>query len=319
MKRNIKIILLTVIVILVLAIFCNYSIKSKNKENDKLNIVVTTFSAYDFTRQIVGDKANVTFLLGPGVDAHSFEPTANDLSKIQSSDVFIYIGGEMEKWTDKILGTDIISNKTKLIKISDAIDTIKEQEVDGTEEEVDEDEEFEGAFDEHIWTSPANSIKMMYYLNKTISNIDEKNSNFYSENTEKYVGQIKDVQKKIADIVASKKRDRLVFGDKMPMQYFLNEYGLKASAALKGCSTESDASAKTIAYLIDKVREEKIPVVLYIELSNGKTAETIAKETGAKNMQIQTLHNISKEDFENGETWVSLMTKNLDVLKKALD
>ena len=115
-----------------------------------------------------------------------------------------------------------------------------------------------------------------------------------------------------------KKRDRLIFGDKMPMQYFLNEYGLKASAAFNGCTTETEPSAKTITYLVNKVKEENIPVVLYIELSTGKTAKSIAEETGVETLQIQTLHNISKDDFEKGETYVSLMERNLEVLKKAL-
>ena len=317
MKKNIKIIILAIIFIIVgVIVVCTTTKKDKTEDKNKLRIVTTSFSSYDFVKHIVGDKADVTFLLGPGIDAHSYEPTANDLAVIQNCDIFIYIGGEMEKWTEKILGTDVISEKTKLVKVTESVDTIEEQEVDGAEEEKEEEEE--GAFDEHIWTSPTNSIKMMKYLNDTISNIDPENENFYKNNTDEYIAQIENLRAEIQDIVDNKKRDSLVFGDKMPIQYFLNEFNLKASAAFSGCSTETEPSTKTIAYLVNKVKEENIPVVLYIELSTGKTAKTIAQETGATAMQIQTLHNVSKDDFNNGETYVSLMKRNLEVLKKAL-
>ena len=199
---------------------------------------------------------------------------------------------------------------------------MEEKEVDGAEEHEHEDEEHEeheeGAFDEHIWTSPENAIKMVDALEKAMEKIDSENATKYKENADKYIVEIKDVDSKIQNIVDNKKRDRLIFADKMPMQYFIEYYNLEVSAAFDGCSTEVDPSAKTIAYLQNMVKEEKIPVVLYIELNPGTVAKTIANETGAEAMQIQTLHNVSLDDFNNGETWVSLMTRNIDVLKKAL-
>ncbi|MCR5185854.1 MAG: metal ABC transporter substrate-binding protein, partial [Clostridia bacterium] len=188
---------------------------------------------------------------------------------------------------------------------------------DEDEEEHDHNHE-EGAFDEHIWTSPENAIKMVNALEEAMEKVDNENSNKYKENADKYIAQIKDVDSKIQNIVDNKVRDRLIFADKMPMQYFIDYYNLKVSAAFDGCSTEVDPSAKTIAYLQNMVKEEKIPVVLYIELNPGTVAKTIANETGAEAMQIQTLHNVSLDDFNNGETWVSLMTRNIEVLKKAL-
>lgn len=326
MSKNKKVIILATIIIITLGIVMAIFIKPRNtQQTDKLSIVTTTFSTYDFTRQIVGDKADITFLLDPGVDAHSYEPSAKDLVTIKNADVFIYIGGEMEQWVDKILETDTInSDKTTLIYVTDCIETIEEQEVDGAEEEhhhheEEGEEEYEhGAFDEHIWTSPSNAIKMVKYLSEQFGKIDNNNKESYEKNAENYIKQIENVRNKIQEIIANKKRDRLVFGDKMPMQYFLNEFGLTASAAFNGCSTEAEPGTKTITYLVNKVKEEQIPVVLYIELSTGKTAKSIANETGAKVMQIQTLHNISKDDFKNGETYVSLMERNLPVLKEAL-
>ena len=234
-------------------------IKPKNViKSNKLNIVVTTFSTYDFTRQIVGDKADITFLLGPGVDAHSYEPSAKDLVTIKNADVFIYIGGEKEQWVDKIFTTGIINNdKTILIHVTECIETIEEQEVDGAEEDEQREEHEHGAFDEHIWTSPSNAIKMVRYLSEQFCNLDNENKNIYIKNTENYIAQIEDLRTKIQEIVDNKKRDRLVFGDKMPMQYFLNEFGLTASAAFNGCSTEAEPGTKTITYLVNKVKEGK--------------------------------------------------------------
>ncbi len=330
---------------------------AKNIKNEqKLKVTASNFASYDFLRAIIGDSKNVelTFLLGPGKDAHSYDPTPQDLIKIQNSDLFVYIGGEMEKWANRVMET-LDTKKTNVLCIADKVDTIKEQEIEGAEDDDDHDHEEEhehdekhedhdhekeenehdedekehehhhdhdeeGAFDEHIWTSPENAIKMVKALEKEMEKIDGTNAEKYKENAEKYIKEIQEVDKEIKNIVDNKKRDRLVFGDKMPMQYFMNYYGLKVSAAFMGCSTETEPSAKTIAYLVNKVKEEKIPVILYIELGNEKVADTVAKEAGnSKIMQIQTLHNVSKDDFEKGKTWVSLMKENINVLKEALD
>ena len=295
--------------------------KRNTTEDAKIKIVASNFASYDFLRAIIGDNEEIelTFLLGPGKDAHSYDPTAGDLIKIQNADLFVYIGGEMEKWADKVLeSTD--SNGKEIICISDFVEKMEEKEVDGAEDEHhdEEHEHEEGAFDEHIWTSPANAIKMVNALEEAMEKIDNENAVTYKKNADEYINQINEVDKKIQAVVDNKVRNRLVFADKMPMQYFMEYYGLEVSAAFDGCSTETDPSAKTIAYLQNKIKEEHIPVVLYIELNPGKVAQTIANETGAEAMQINSLHNVSLEDFNNGETWVSLMSKNVEVLKKAL-
>ena len=328
-----KIIFLVIAIAIIIGIGIALVIgENKNKSNAKYKVVASNFASYDFLRAIIGDNKDVelTFLLGPGKDAHSYDPTAGDLIKIQDSDLFVYVGGEMEKWSDKVVDS-LDTTGTEIICIADFVETMEEKEVDGAdehehdneeeeegEENHEEHEHEEGAFDEHIWTSPENAIKMVNALEKEMEKIDSENSNTYKENADKYIAQIKEVDSKIQNIVDNKKRDRLIFADKMPMQYFIDYYNLKVSAAFDGCSTEVDPSAKTIAYLQNKVKEEKIPVILYIELNPGTVAKTIADETGAEAMQIQTLHNVSLDDFNNGETWVSLMTRNIDVLKKAL-
>ena len=327
---NFKKIILIIIAIAIVAFagfFMFKERKSSNEDNNKINIVSSNFASYDFLRAIIGENENIelTFLLGPGKDAHSYDPTAQDLIKIQNADLFVYIGGEMEKWSDKVLNS-LEDRGNKIICIADDVETIEEKDVDGAEDEEEhdheneDDEHEEGAFDEHIWTSPSNAIKMVQTLEKAMEEIDSENANKYKANSEKYIAQIKEVDKKIQNIVDNKKRDRLVFGDKMPMQYFIEYYKLKVSAAFNGCSTETEPSASTIAYLENKVKEENIPVVLYVELNPGKVAKTIATEAGngCEAMQIQALHNVSLDDFQNGETWVSLMERNVDVLKKAL-
>ena len=331
---NFKKIILIIIAIAIVAFagfFMFTGRDNRNEDSKKIKIVSSNFASYDFLRAIIGDNENVEliFLLGPGKDAHSYDPTAQDLIKIQNADLFVYIGGEMEKWSGKVLDS-LEDSDNKIICIADDIETIEEKEVDGAEEEEEHDHEHkdnehdgeheEGAFDEHIWTSPANAIKMVQTLEKTMEEIDSENANKYKENSEKYIDQIKEVDKKIQNIVDNKKRDRLVFGDKMPMQYFVDSYKLKVSAAFNGCSTETEPSASTIAYLENKVKEENIPVVLYVELNPGKVAKIIATEAGngCEAMQIQALHNVTLDDFQNGETWVSLMERNVDVLKKAL-
>ena len=317
--KKIILIILAVLIVVGIGFAIFKSGDNKNKDDNKLQVVVSNFASYDFLRAIIGENENVelTFLIGPGKDSHSYDPTAGDLITIQNADLFVYIGGEMEKWSDKVLDS-LDTNNTKIICIANFVKTLEEQEVDGAEEE--EEEEEEGSFDEHIWTSPENAIKMVNALEKSMEEIDNKNASKYKENAKKYVAQIKEVDGKIQEIVDNKVRDRLIFADKMPMQYFINYYNLKVSAAFSGCSTETEPSASTIAYLENKVKEEKIPVVLYIELNNGKVAKTIAEDLGegVEAMQIQALHNVSLDDFKNGETWVSLMNRNIDVLKKAL-
>ena len=311
-------ILVIVIGFIWLLVFNNVS--NETEDNGKLNVVVTSFSSYDFVRHIVGDNANVTFLLGPGMDAHSYDPSASDIIKIGNADMFVYIGDEMEKWAERVVET-LDTKNTVLVKISDSIEIIEEKNIDGTEHEEHDDnhhEHEEVEYDEHVWSSPENAIKIMDVLTNHLIEVDPDRKEEYEKNSEEYILEIRDVQSQIQDIVDNKERSRLVFADKMPMQYFINEFKLDVSAAFNSCSTETEPSTSTIAYLINKVKEENIPVVLYIELGTDKVANTIAKETGAIPMQIQTLHNVTKTDFDNGETYVSLMRRNLDVLKKAL-
>ena len=316
--KKVVLIILVILIVLGIGIILFKGKENKNVNDNKIKVVASNFASYDFLRAIIGDNKDVdlTFLLGPGKEAHSYEPTAGDLLSIQNSDLFVYIGGDSEKWANKVLEALENNHNKKVMCIAEVVDKLEEQEIDGAEDE--EEEEEEGAFDDHIWTSPSNAIKMVNALEEAMEEIDENNKKEYKDNAESYIAKIKEIDNKIQEIVDNKVRDRLVFADKMPMQYFINYYKLNVSAAFSGCSTETEPSAKTIAYLEKVVKEENIPIILYIELNPGRVAKTIADETGTKAMQIQTLHNVSLDDFNNGESWVSLMERNIDVLKEAL-
>lgn len=308
-----------ILLLVIIAIFIYALVKpnnSKTKSTDKLSIVCTSFVGYDFVKAITNGSNNIeiTYLLDSGVDSHNFEPTASQIIAIQESDLFVYNGGEMENWTEQVIPIMDLSN-TKLIKLMDTVELFREEHVDGVEEK---EEHEELAWDEHIWTSPKNAIKMLESLKLALEEIDNEEKSIFKENTNNYKKQIEKLDEDIWNIVNNAKRKRLVFGDRMPIRYFLEEFKLNASGAFNGCSTETEPSTKTLTYLINLVKEEKIPVVLYIENGNSKVANIIAKETGAKAIKMQTLHSISNEDYKNGETYVTLMNRNLEVLKNAL-
>lgn len=308
-----------IILVIIVAIFIYALIKpnnSKTKSTDKISVVCTSFVGYDFVKAITKGSNNIeiTYLLDSGVDAHNFEPTASQIIAIQQSALFVYNGGEMENWTEQVIPTMDLSN-TKLIKLMDTVELYKEEHIDGAEEH---EEHQELAWDEHVWTSPKNALKMLESLELALEEIDNEEKDIFRKNVNNYKKQIEKLDEDIWEIVENAKRKRLVFGDRMPIRYFLEEFGLKASGAFNGCSTETEPSTKTLTYLINLIKEENIPVVLYIENGNSKVANIISKETGAKAMQMQTLHSISNEDYKNGETYVTLMNRNLEVLKNAL-
>jgi zinc transport system substrate-binding protein len=288
----------------------------KEKNDTKYKIITSNFSSYDFVRAIIKDvdDISVDILLKPGTETHDFEPTPQDIIDIQNSDIFIYVGGESDSWIDDVI-KDINNNKSKIIKLMDLVDLYEEETIEGMETEDEEDEEY----DEHIWTSPVNAIKLVNKIKEEIISIDSNNKEIYEKNANNYIQELTEIDNEIREIVSTSKRKELVFGDRFPLRYFTEEYGLSYHAAFPGCSEQTEASAKTITYLINYVKNNNIPVVFHIELSNGKIAETIAKETGAKVMEFNAIHNISKDDFDKGITYVDYMKKNIEVLKEALN
>lgn len=277
------------------------------KDNGKINVVTTIFPYYDFVRQIAGDKVNLVMSVPAGMDTHSFEPTAADMIDIKNADVIIYNGGEMEGWVDEVLKA-ASDDKAITGKMMDVVDVVIE-EING--EDTDE-------YDEHIWTSPVNAGKIVYKIADILSEADKDNAEYYYSNADLYNKKLKSLDSRFREITSSSLKKYLVFADRFPLRYFVDEYGIAYSAAFAGCSTETEPSADTIAFLIDKVREENIPVILKIELTSAKVADAIAEETDTAVMTFYTCHNVTKEQFVNGITYYDLMEKNIDVLKKAL-
>ena len=279
---------------------------NKKAAGKKLKIVATNFPAYDFARAVAGDEAEVKMLLKPGAEMHDFEPTPQDVIDIKNSDLFVYVGGESDEWVADIL-KDIDVSKTKTLKMMDAVSVVEEEAVEGMEAE-EEDEEVKGdevEYDEHVWTSPKNAAKIVDAIAEKIADKSDR----FKKNAADYVAKLDELNAKFRDVVKNAKRKTIVFGDRFPLRYFVDEYNLKYFAAFPGCAEQTEASSKTISFLINKVKTEEIPVVFKVELSSGKIADTIAKETGAKVVEFNAVHNVSAEDFAAGATYVSLMEK----------
>lgn len=319
-----KILSLLIITIISIGLFSSCAMpKSKIAESEnKLNIVTTIFPQYDFARQVAGKHAEVSMLLKPGAESHSFEPTPQDIKKIQNADIFIYTGGENDTWVEDILSS-MGDKKPETIKLLDCVPTVTEEIVDGMEHEHDEKGEdkhdHEEEIDEHVWTSPKNAILIVEKIEKVLSDKDKKNSKEYLDNSVAYINKLKTLDNKFKEIAKSGKRKTILFGDRFPFRYFSDDYGLKYFAAFSGCSTESEASAATVAFLTNKVKEEQIPVVFTIEFSNGKIADSICDATGAKKLTLHSCHNVSADEFASGVSYLSIMEQNLEPLKEALN
>lgn len=334
----------------------------------RLQVVTTIFPQYDFARQIAGDCADVTMLLKPGEEVHSYEPTPQDIKLIQNSDLFIYTGGENDVWVENILAS--LSEKEqgpRTVRLVDLVETYEEEHLEGMmpekgahdhESEHDHEHESEEAeeaghdhvlekaevtaahthahaeADEHVWTSPENCVTLVGKLTEEFCGLDPANAEYYQKNGSACREAFEELDAQYRDMAASAQRRTILFGDRFPFRYLAEELGLTCYAAFSGCSAESEPSAATIAFLIDKTAEEKLPVVFKIEFSNGNIARAVSEAAQAKMekeaagqdsglsrvqvLQLHSCHNVTRDEFEAGETCLSLMTKNLEALRTAL-
>lgn len=499
-----KIISIMVGLCLLLAVFSGCSATNKPEtSNDKISVVSTIFAPYDFIREIAGDKADITMLLLPGSESHSFEPTPQDIIKIQNCDVFVYAGGDSDAWVQEVLES-MDTSKMKIVTLMDCVQTVEEELVEGMEEDhghsheeedfsiedvkdreltdwegdwqsvyphllsgaltpvmehkaeadieaekespktaaqyydyyetayktdvdrvvitadsmsfyingtpataqyaykgtgiIEEEESLwvrykfeavgnppagapkyimfsdhlhapektehfhiyssnnsfdeimadtdpknfptyydsnlnatelvdemlghdggeEHELDEHVWTSPKNAKLIVQKISDTLCAVDAENATTYKENTASYLSKLDELDTAFQNVVNSATRKTIVFGDRFPFRYLADAYGLEYFAAFPGCSTETEASGKTVAFLIDKIKTEKIPVVFHVELSNMKMANTISESTGAKVLLLHACHNVSKAEFESGISYLDLMNQNVENLKEAL-
>lgn len=289
--------------------------ESSEKLSEKLSVVTTIFPAYDFARQVFGDTAEVTMLLKPGTESHTYDPTARDIVKINDCDLFIFNGGESDSWVEGILEA---AEGVRTLRMMDVVEALEEEHIEGMEEETHEHEETDGAeYDEHIWTSPKNAVKIVESIKSAAGEIAPENKELYSDAADKYIGEINELDSDFKQLLDGERR-YFVFGDRFPLLYFFREYGLNYCAAFPGCGSETEPSARTIGFLLNKLDGDAVRTVFYIELSNHKLADTLAAEKGIGAEEFHTCHNITAEDFAAGETYVSLMRRNYKMLKEVL-
>ena len=293
---------------------CASQNEADNKDSQKLKIISTVFPPYDLARQIAGDNADISILLPPGSESHTYEPTAKEIIEIQNCDIFLYIGGENEQWAEKIISSNK-SDSVKTVKLIDCVKTLEEAELHEEEHE----EEHSHETDEHIWTSPKNEQLMLTAVYDAICEADPENKAVYTKNKDSYNEQLNELDKAYKEAVDNAKNKTIIMADKFPFRYLAEEYGLDFYAAFSSCSDESEPSAAAMTSLISKIKELKIPVVYYLEFSSTKVADTLCSETGASSLMLHSCHNVSKEDLDKGVTYVELMKQNLENLKTALN
>ena len=290
---------------------------AEGQSNNGLTIVTTLFPAYDFARELCGGRCEIVLLVPPGAEAHSFEPTPQDLLRIQSCDLLICNGGESEAWLDTLL--DGADGAFAVLSMLDCVDALEEEHKEGMqrirEEEAGEDEI---EYDEHVWTSPRNAAVICRAICEELCALDEAGAEEYRGNCERYCAKLDELDAAFRDVVAGARGNCLVFADRFPARYFVEEYGLDYFAAFPGCADDTEPSARTVAFLIDRVREQDIPAVLYIEYSDQKMADVVCEDTGCEKRLFHTCHTVSAEDLKNGATYLGLMWANTESVKEAL-
>ena len=318
MKR-ITLILISILICIFLC-SCAKNESIQISDTGKPIIVATIFPQYDFLREIAKDKADIYLLIPPGGESHSYEPSPSDIINIKKSDLFVYAGGNVDIWADKILDSAQIAS-SKTMALTDLVTLICEEHDHDHDHDHDHSDHSSShsEYDEHVWTSPANAIKICNSLCDKLCAIDKENAAFYKENCESYTKKLEELDVSIRQIVDSAKRKTIVFADRFPIRYFTEEYGIEYMAAFPGCAAETEPGPKTLASLIDEVRHNDIPVVFYREFSNQKVADLVCESTNAKKLLFHSCHNLSAEDFESGENYYTIMSKNILNLKEALN
>lgn len=294
-----------------------------HEDTGKLQVVATLFPYYDFARAIAGDEADVTLLVAAGREAHSFEPTPLDVIRVSECDVFLYNGGESEAWVEDIL--DAAGDKiSQSVAIMDGLDLLEEELSEGMQaaehhDDHDEGDEDEIEYDEHVWTSPVLAQAICRRICEALCAADPAHAESYETRAEDYVARLQALDASFRDVVEHGQRRTLVFGDRFPLLYFCKTYGLDYRAAFHGCAADTEPRLATLQYLIDYVAAEDIPVVYTIELSSARIADAIAETTGAEVAAFQSCQTVSRADFNSGVTYLDLMERNVDALRRGLN
>ena len=288
----------------------------------ELSIVTTVFPAFDFAREIAGERASICLLIPPGSESHSFEPTAQDILRIQNCDLLICNGGESEVWLEDML--EGLDGDIPRVVMLDCVQALEEEVKEGMqaqahehEEEEAEDHGHEPEYDEHVWTSPRNAALISRAISERLCFIDPENAEYYTSRCDSYCDSLMALDEDFRSLFQELGNPTMIFADRFPVRYFVEEYGLDYYAAFPGCAEQAEPSARTVAFLIDKVREENTPAVFYIEFSNQKMADIICEDTGCKKLLFHSCHNVTRQQLDEGVSYLGLMRKNLETLKEA--
>jgi zinc transport system substrate-binding protein len=333
---------ISVLMISVMVLFCLSACGSQSEpsaeaapeESSGLKIVTTIYPEYDWVMNILGNNpagAEVILLTDNGVDLHSYQPTAEDIMNITTSDVFVYVGGQSDEWAKDT----IMSSGENLVAVNllEALgDSAKEEEViegmEAEEHEHEDGEEAEGheheedpEYDEHVWLSLRNASALVDSIEAAIAEADPANADTYAANANAYKEKLAALDAEYEKAVSGAPVKTLLFGDRFPFRYMTDDYGIDYYAAFVGCSAETEASFETVTFLANKLDELGLKSVMTIEGSNQKLANTIIKTSSSGDQQILTLDSIQSvtdEDIANGNDYLAKMTNNLEVLKEAL-
>ena len=318
---------------------------------DTISVVTTIFPEYEWVKSILGENpagAELTMLLDNGVDLHSYQPTAEDILKIADCDLFIYVGGESDKWVANALHEAVNKDMIVIDLLDELGNAVKEEEIvegmeaghhhdhedgdgddhdhedgdDHDHEDGDDHDHEEGPeYDEHVWLSLKNAQTLCGSIEAALEKIDNANASVYKANLESYVSRLDALDKEYAAAVAAADKDTLLFADRFPFRYMTDDYGLKYYAAFSGCSAESEASFDTVTFLAGKADELSLGHILIIESSDGKIAQTVAANMSSGDVSILTmnsLQSVTSKDVEEGISYIGVMQQNLEVLKEAL-
>ena len=294
--------------------------KSSTADDGKLSVVATVFPAYDWTREILGDKGELTLLSSNGADLHNYQPTAEDMSKIATCDMFIYVGGESDSWAEDAVKTSLKKDMiaVNLLEVlGEAV--VEEKELEGMEHSHEEEENPQA--DEHVWLSLKNAQTVCSYIAEQLGNIDGDNAHLYTENAKNYNAKLSALDAKYKEAVETARYDTLLFADRFPFRYLTDDLGLNCYAAFSGCSSETEAGVQTIAFLSAKLKELNLPAVMIIDGSDGSIASTVIKTAKGtqKILTLNSMQSVTQEDLDNGITYFSVMESNLEILKEALN
>ena len=304
--------LLIAIVISAVPVFTSCSDKSENESG--LKIVCSIFPQYDFCRIITGTEENLTLLQKNGTDMHSYEPTSGDILEIARCDILVYTGGQSDAWVDGVLRSaeidDIIT-----CSLFDYVDLLYERLPEYSEHGGDSHDHSGEVYDEHVWMSVTNAVKIVRGLTEIICQADPENKDKYTANSEKYIESLNALDKDFRKLCENPRT--IIVGDRFPFLYFTEEYGIDYYAAFPGCSAETEASFETVTFLINKAKELQAEYIFQTDDSNQAVAQKIAEDTGARVLSLYSCQSITDEQFDNGESYLSLMRKNLQTLTEA--